>query len=97
MAKANVVHSLDAATIIFNGDKGSPEPSTGIIKFPGGCVEVSRCSDGQYWAHISLQEGEITDGRIDYAHGVKGANIVDIPQQELIQKIAIKINKGAPQ
>ena len=48
MAKATVVHSDDAATIIFKGDRRRPEPSTGIIKFPGGHVEVTRCSDNTY-------------------------------------------------
>ena len=49
MARAKVTHSDDAVQITFNGDKRNPEPSTAVVKFPGGYVEVSRCSDGTYW------------------------------------------------
>ena len=54
MAKAKVIHSDDSVLIDFKGNKRSPEPATGVIKFPGGHVEVSRCTDGTYWAHIEV-------------------------------------------
>jgi len=68
MAKLkNIVHSKDACTLIFKGNEKIPEPSLGVIKFPGGFVEVSRCSDGSYYAHISSDcSDNIIDSRIDY-------------------------------
>ena len=54
--------------IIFKGDHVVPEPSTGVIKFPGGHVEVSRTSDGKYWAHIAVDNpSNIAKSRIDYS------------------------------
>ncbi len=95
MAKAKVVHSEDAATIIFKGDKRHPEPTYGIIKFPGGHVEVSRTTDGQYWAHVSVDDnGRITDSRIDYQHEAykrHNGSIPPIPAHEDIQHMAIKV------
>lgn len=42
--------------IALLGDKTKrPEPAEHIIEFPGGAIEVSRCSDGlHYWAHIII-------------------------------------------
>jgi len=98
MARAKIVHSTDAATIIFEGDKRSPEPSTGIILFPGGSVEVSRTTDGQYWAHVAIKEGAaITDSRIDYQHDAYKRNnraIPPIPAHEDIQHMAILVGKN---
>ncbi|MHB1265894.1 MAG: hypothetical protein ACYC1S_16015, partial [Gemmatimonadaceae bacterium] len=36
-----------------------PEPAQHIIEFPGGAVEVSRTSDGSYWAHIIVHRGQV--------------------------------------
>lgn len=94
MAKLkNIVHSIDACTLIFKGDKKNPEPTYGIIKFPGGCVEVARCSDGSYYAHIEADKSEnIIDSRIDYNHeGYSKHGIPDIPDQNKIKKLAVKI------
>lgn len=95
MAKANVVHSEDAVTVIFNGDRRHPEPSTGIIKFPGGHVEVTRCSDGTYWAHIATVAGvNILEGRIDRegrAHAVS-----DLDDADKINHIAIRVANTVP-
>jgi hypothetical protein len=105
MAKVNVIHSQDACTIVFKGSKNTPEPSTGIIKFPGGHVEVSRTSDGCYWAHIQINQknsdefeitGCIKESRIDYTHEgylKNNMNIPSIPAEEFIQHIAVKIGK----
>ena len=96
MAKSKVVHSDDACTIIFKGDIKDPEPSTGVIKFPGGLVEVSRTSDGKYWAHIYADDAaNIVHSRVDYnfEEWVKtGGDVPEIPRQESIKKIAIKIS-----
>ena len=70
-----------------------PEPSTGVIKFPGGFVEVSRCSDGQYYAHICADdESIITESRIDYDYdGYLKNGIPSIPDNDKIKKLAIKV------
>jgi hypothetical protein len=90
MARVKVVHSDDAVEIVFHGDKRNPEPSTAVIKFPGGHVEVSRCSDGSYWAHTYVEEGAVVDSRFDYVYPTT-PNIAPIPSSELIKKIAIRI------
>ncbi len=90
----NIIHSGDACTMVFKGDKSKAlEPSTGIIKFPGGYVEVARCSDGSYYAHIAVVDAEnIIDSRIDYDYPKSREHgIPDIPDMEFIKKIACKI------
>ena len=87
--------------IILLGDKTKkPEPAQHIIEFPGGAIEVSRTSDGNYWAHIMVNRkfahndldgmghalGEIEQGRIDCSYGVS-----PIPDHEEITQIAILI------
>jgi hypothetical protein len=83
------------------GDKTKKvESAQHIIEFPGGAVEVSRTSDGNYWAHIIINRayadndcnglynrfGEIVGGRIDCDEGV-----CEIPGYEDITQIAILI------
>lgn len=88
------------------GDKTKrPEPAQHIIEFPGGAVEISRTTDGNYWAHIIVNRdwadsdmkglrgaiGEVVGGRIDTPNGV-----ISIPGgHENITQIAILI-KTAP-
>lgn len=94
MARAKVTHSDDAVQITFNGDKKSPEPGTAVIKFPGGHVEVSRCCNGEYWAHIDIVSPQnITASRLDYSNDAWQAlqNIPDIPRADEIRHIAVKI------
>lgn len=93
MAKAQVVHSEDAVTVIFKGNPKSPEPSTAIVKFPGGHVEVARCLDNSYWIHFAVDHPDNTkDSRIDYAyeehlkHG-----IIDVPDADKIKHLAVRI------
>lgn len=77
MAKHKIIHSEDATTIMIDGDIRNPEPTHAIIRFPGGFVEVARCSDGSYYAHIGAKKDDIpdedrgfrvVDSRIDYDH-----------------------------
>src|SRR5438132_382157 len=52
------------------GDKQTrPEPAQHIIEFPGGAVEVSRTSDGNYWAHIIVNQ----DWSVDDMEGLRSA------------------------
>lgn len=88
----NIVHSEDACTLIFKGDKGTPEPSLGVIRFPGGYVEVSRCSDGSYYAHICADESvHVLDSRIDYDYEKADNGIPEIPDHDHVKKLAMKI------
>ena len=93
MAKAKVIHSADACTMIFRGSKSDPEPSTGVIKFPGGNVEVSRCSDGSYWAHISLDDASNNiRTRVDYDYDKSQEHgILPVPDVEHIEHLAILV------
>lgn len=101
MARFKVVHSEDAATILIAGDKRNPEPTAAIIKFPGGVVEVSRTSDGNYWVHASCfgpggdeTPGHIIDSRIDYARDAylrNGGDIPPIPAHADIEHMALLI------
>ncbi len=95
MAKLkNIVHSEDCCTLIFKGDKNTPEPTCGVIKFPGGLVEVSRCSDGSYYAHLCAEEeSTIIDSRIDYNYeGSQIHNIPEIPDANNVRKLAMRIS-----
>lgn len=100
MAKAKVVHSQDSCMIVFKGNPKSPEPSSGVIKFPGGEVEVSRTSEGKYWAHIKINDNaQVTRSRIDYEHDAYQAciaeghpTIPDIPHGNEVEHLAIEID-----
>lgn len=95
MARAKVTHSEDAVQITFKGDKRSPEPGTGVIQFPGGHVEVSRCSNGDYWAHISVVSGvNIVQGRIDRQGGV--CAVEDMADADKVCHIAIRVANVEP-
>ncbi len=92
MARAKVVHSTDCVEVVFEGDKKNPEPSTGVIKFPGGHIEVSRCSDDTYWAHLAVDDGvNIIDGRID--RNSQEQSVESLPNHDLINHIAIRVQK----
>ena len=94
MAKMkNIIHSEDACTMVFKGDLSNPEPSLGVIKFPGGYVEVSRCSDGSYYAHISADKADtVLDSRIDYSPEYASKNgIPSIKDHNQVTHIAMKI------
>jgi hypothetical protein len=104
MAKHKVTHHKDGTTIEIKGNPKNPEPTIAVIKFPGGNVEVSRTSDGQYWAHITCvqednpgdgsQRGAVVSSRIDYTHEAyvrSSMNIPPIPHEAGIAKIAVRV------
>ncbi|HFQ8088830.1 hypothetical protein [Pseudomonas aeruginosa] len=99
MAKAKVVHSDDAVEIQFFGNPKKPEPSTAVIKFPGGHVEVSRCSDGSYFAHLSVVDpSNIIASRMDYSAEAWRdlLTIPEVPRANEITKIALRIANTVP-
>lgn len=91
------------------GDKvKKAESATHVIEFPGGAIEVSRCSDGSYWAHILVNHGfdegdgngftsargDVIDGRIQR----DGEHVIDVADAGRITQIAVRIavaNGGA--
>jgi len=99
MARAKVVHSTDGVCVVFDGDKRNPEPSMGVIQFPGGHVEVSRCSDGSYFAHIEVVDAaNVVASRLDFQdaaeHNIK--SVTEVPNGNLVKKIAIRISNTVP-
>lgn len=98
MARAKVVHSTDGVEIVFRGDRSNPEPTVGVISFPGGDVEVSRCSDGSYWTHIRVDDPQsIVGSRMDYSSGAAAEikKIPQVPRANEITHIAVRINVNA--
>lgn len=105
MARFKVTHSDDACCIQILGNKRNPEPSTAVIRFPGGFVEVSRCTDGSYWAHLCRHSevpdeespaGQIMGSRIGYAPESGIREIPPIPHEAHLVQMAIRVAaKGA--
>jgi hypothetical protein len=99
MARAKVVHCEDAVIVIFKGDKACPEPVTGVIKFPGGHIEVSRCTDGTYWAHLTVEGRNVIGSRIDFSMPEQAeptfGTLQDIPHHQDITKIALRVSAPA--
>ena len=70
-----------------------------VFDFPGGTVEISRTSAGDYWAHISRETsrrtadpreiGTVTQSRIDRTDGRKGEQLAE---PETFEHIAIRIS-----
>lgn len=81
-----------------------PESAQHIIEFPGGAIEVSRTTDGHYWAHIIVNRdyaiadaegrvsaiGEVIDARIDRSFPV---GVCGIDSMEGIEQIAVLIRR----
>jgi hypothetical protein len=78
----------DAAVVRLLGDRNQPEPSTFIVQFPGGEVEISRTTGDDYWVHVRpntdddvlVSEGAKVKGRLARArvdHAVPGGRVED--------------------
>ncbi len=102
------VYQIDKAPkrITLEGDKTKKvEAAQHAIEFPGGAVEVSRTSTGEYWAHIHVYKGQViedTEGlcsamgtvvcsRLEY-----GGSPEDVPNAEAMTHIALLIHSEAP-
>ena len=103
MARLKVTHSADACCIHIKGDKRNPEPTTAVIKFPGGNVEVSRASDGTYWAHLTVSNGESEQGegatvgsRVEYKYEKREHDILPVPDVDHVRKVALRIKQIKP-
>lgn len=84
------------------GDKTKKvESAQHIIEFPGGAIEVSRCTDGTYWAHILLNHGfdegdgkgfssargEVIESRVQR----DGEHVLSLDHGSRITQIAVQI------
>jgi hypothetical protein len=87
------------------GDKTKKtESAQHIIEFPGGAIELSRCENGDYWAHIILNRvqsiddcdglnqctADVVDSRMDYEWPAD-PNVIPIPNKEHLHQIAVRI------
>ncbi len=84
----------------LEGDKSKKaEPAQHIIEFPGGAVEVSRCEDGSYWAHIIVNNAQTvddTEGRLSAIGKVKDTRIDFTDPKVGVCSITALDNVGAP-
>lgn len=91
--------------ITLLGDKHKkPESAQHVIEFPGGAIELSRTTDGNYWAHILINRdfaiddckgfrskcGEVIGSRIGYRNG---AEIQNIENHQDVYQIAVLIKQ----
>jgi hypothetical protein len=97
MAKQfRTVRSDDALTVLVDGDRRNPEPSTLIVKFPGGHIELARCSDGTYWAHVEAVAAETVVGsRVDYERGAS-ISVRELPEADRVKKLSVRLANTVP-
>lgn len=97
--------------VLYGDKKRKIEPTTHIIEFPGGAVELSRLEDGDYWVHVlvnraplyssndkglSSAHGEIVESRVDWAERRLEA-IPSLPDGASLTQLAVRIRPtGAP-
>lgn len=51
---------IGGTTTLFGDPNIKPEKPYTIITFPGGDVEIARCTDGTYWVHVAVRPDDIT-------------------------------------
>lgn len=44
----------------LNGDPENPESAEYSIEFPGGSISVCRTSDNKYWAHVYVNDQDVS-------------------------------------
>ncbi len=103
MARFRVTHSDDACCIDIRGDIRNPEPSTAVVRFPGGHIEVSRHSDGSYWVHFGRNVrvndpdsdvlGRIVESRVDYTHDA-ARPIGTLLNSSEVEHFAVRVEQG---
>lgn len=92
--------------ITLKGDKTKKsESAQHIIEFPGGAIELTRTTDGHYWAHIMVHKSQV----IEDADGLTSANgriigsridgeqrLDELTDLDNIQHLAVLIKTEAP-
>lgn len=51
---------IGAQNTLFGDPRVKPEKPYTIVTFPGGDVEIARCTDGTYWVHVAVRRDEVT-------------------------------------
>lgn len=83
--------------VVLKGDPKQPEHAEFRVVFPGGSVSVDRCTDGSYWAHVTVdhahhpalcpgefEPAHIIDARLDIlGQNVAETNVGDFENPEL--------------
>lgn len=93
-AKSYQIEKAPKRIQLFGDKTKKSEPAQHIIEFPGGAIEVSRTSEGNYWAHIIVDRdgvlgssgtgevcGEIVGHRIQALGSVSNIHNGDYAQQ----------------
>jgi len=104
MAQAKLTKGgSDAFVTHIKGDKlTQAEAATYLTKFPGGHVEISRCTNGDYWIHVHVNRsefdgegaGRIKDARLDLLGKHAGeANVGDFNSPNLYH-LAVRVEKA---
>lgn len=78
-------------SIILKGDKKNPESAEHNILFEGGSISVCRTSNGEYWAHIYVNQKQVLD---DTVHSKLGY-IKDVRREE--NHIAVLVTTDSKQ
>lgn len=87
---------------LFGDKTKKTESAQHIIEFPGGAIELSRTTEGNYWAHVIVNRGQVIDdaegfsskaGRvIDSRIDRNDGNIVSLERQEEVYQFAVLIH-----
>jgi hypothetical protein len=100
-----LVKNEQAHHYYMDGDKKKQlEPPEVHLHFPCGQVSVTRCQDGTYWVHVSLEDfnedgftgkvGKLIDARIDCKDkSVNECDTGDLKDPELYH-LAIKMERS---
>jgi len=74
----------------LEGDRRQPEPAEFRVSFQGGDISVVRCTDGSYWAHVSVDHEQA--GWFD-SGSMKAARLTDA-RLDIVGKHAAETNPG---
>lgn len=95
------------ARIELLGDKTKrSEPAQHVIEFPGGAIELTRTTQGEYWAHIIVHQGYVLDdgstretaaGRVVDSRVASVNGSFPIPRAEGLTQIAVLIRAVKPE
>jgi hypothetical protein len=102
-AKTYLASSAPARIQLLGDKTKRPESATHVIEFPGGAIELSRTSDGAYWAHIIVhhgqpipdardlqsKRGDVVDARID-----RDGKVDEVRDVGSIRQLAVLIRPG---
>ena len=82
----------------LEGNPAKPEPIHFRVCFPGGDVDIVRCSDGSNWVHFRVnreddmtgETGHLVDARID-AEGLPVGDKVEILDDPRVYHVAFRV------